>query len=123
MSRPLNIIYSTNPELAFDASGAKYCIKGSDDAGIVLAELLGHILAGFLHIPVPDFAVGHFSDIGSPVFASAFVENAARDVEPWLKRGKVSKCDTLARLIALDVWIANNDRNIVAQCVPEVGMG
>ena len=37
-SRPLNIIYSTNPELALDASGAKYCIKGADDAGIVLAE-------------------------------------------------------------------------------------
>ena len=112
MSRPLNIIYSTNPELAFDASGAKYCIKGADDAGIVMAELLGHILAGFLHIPVPDFAVGRFSDTSPPLFASAFVENAQRDVEPWLKRGKVSKCETLARLIALDVWIANNDRNI-----------
>lgn len=111
MASPEGIVYSTDPQLALDATGAKFCVKGGDDVGIVIAELLGHILAGFLHIPVPDFAVGRFSDTSPPLFASALVENAARDVEPWLKRGKLSNGGTLARLIALDVWIANWDRN------------
>jgi len=112
MEKPLNIVYSTDPQVAMTENGSKYCVKGAEDAGIVLAEILGHVLAGILQIPVPDFAVGRFEEGGPPVFASALLENAVRDVESWVKVNRVTDITMLSRLIALDVWLANNDRNI-----------
>jgi hypothetical protein len=112
MEKPLNIVYSTNPQLALAEDGAKYCVKGAEDIGIVLAEILGHVLASYVQIPVPDYAVGRFDEAGPPVFASALLENAMRDVEPWVKVNRVSDTGMLSRLIALDIWLANNDRNI-----------
>jgi hypothetical protein len=46
------------------------------------------------------------------VFASAVIENVTRDVTPWIKTRKVRNFDMLAKLIVLDTWLANNDRNI-----------
>jgi hypothetical protein len=112
MERPANIVYSTNPHLALAEDGSKYCVKGAEDVGIVLAELLGHVFAGIVQIPVPDYAVGRFDDASAPVFASSVLENAVRDVEPWVKLNRVSDTGLLSRLIALDIWLANNDRNI-----------
>jgi hypothetical protein len=40
------------------------------------------------------------------------IEGGTRDVGPWVKRNKVKNMDVLPRLIALDVWLANNDRNM-----------
>jgi hypothetical protein len=109
---PCNIVYSTAPFSALDSAGKSYFVKGEDDPRVVLAEVLGHILAGMVKIPVPDYAVGKFTGTGAPVFASAVVDNVMRDVSIWIRRGKVKDLDTLPRIIALDVWLANNDRNM-----------
>ncbi|HEY5911339.1 MAG TPA: hypothetical protein VJA21_12120 [Verrucomicrobiae bacterium] len=119
---PLNVVYSTSPLSARDDDGTFYYVKGEDDPLIVLAEVLGHILAGFVEIPVPQYAVGRFGKKGAPVFASAVVEDAVRDVSGWVKKKKVKNWDVLPRVIALDVWLANNDRNmgnLLGRAVPE----
>jgi len=112
MCAPKDMVYSTNPRLALDSNGHAYCIKGDNDVEIVLSELVGHVLAGFLGIPVPDYAVGRFNSAGAPYFCSAIVEDAIRDVEAHLKTNKIADIEILAKVILLDIWIANKDRNI-----------
>ena len=108
----LNVVYSTAPVSALDEFGNHYFVKGEDDHRIVLAEAISHVFAGLLEIPVPSYAVGRFGGNGPAVFASSVVDNATRDVSLWIQRGKVSNPDMLTRLVALDVWVANNDRNM-----------
>jgi hypothetical protein len=109
---PANVVYSTAPFAALDESGALYFVKGEDDCYIVLAEIIAHMFAGIVQIPVPGYAVGRFIGENNAVFASAVIENVTRDVTPWIKTRKVRNFDMLAKLIVLDTWLANNDRNI-----------
>jgi hypothetical protein len=126
MCAPKDMVYSTNPRLAFDSNGHSYCIKGDNDIEIVLSELIGHVLAGFLGIPVPDYAVGRFKGTGPPYFCSSIIEDAFRDVEAHLKTNRIADLEVLAKVILLDIWIANNDRNIgnfLGRPRPDVGSG
>ena len=109
------VVYSTNPKSAY-GEGRKFVVKGEDDRRIILAELVGHLLARKLGIIVPNFYVGQFEDNGSPVLASEMlVEDCARNVEPWFVKERLNKIKNvtdLIRIVLLDIWIANFDRNI-----------
>ncbi len=109
---PEGIVYSTQPRTALDLDGNHYVTKGTGDVGMVVAELVGYKLAELLKIPVPGFGVGRFGADGEPLFVSEMVGDAQRDVAPWLKKKLVTNGDAVLRLLALDVWIANNDRNM-----------
>jgi hypothetical protein len=112
MDAPANLIYSTDPQFSLDSQGHQYCAKGHRDLNIVLGELVGHMLAGYLQIPVPGYAIGQMTASSSPLFASAVVQDAIRDATPFIRRKKVSNLSALAKMIVLDVWLANDDRNI-----------
>ena len=112
MSRPEGIVYSTAPESALADDGKRYVIKGAGDVAVVMGELIGYKFAQVLRIPVPGFGVGRFGGEGEPVFACALLEDVFRDTSAWFAAGKVANMDAVLRLLALDAWIANNDRNM-----------
>jgi hypothetical protein len=61
--------------------------------------------------PVPDVAACEF-DQGTYA-GSTKVDDAVRDVEPWLNRRKqIRNFDDLFGVLVVDVWLANKDRNI-----------
>lgn len=121
---PANIIYSTSPRLAFDANGNQFCVKGDDDLQIVLAELIGHMMAGLCGVLVPHYAVGRFVANGPLCFCSQIVGDAIRDVQFHLEKSKVTDFAALSKIILLDIWLANNDRNIgnlLGRSRPDIG--
>ena len=112
MSRPDGIVYSTAPESALANDGRRFVIKGAGDPSIVVAEMVGYKFAQILGIPVPDFAVGKLANGEGPVFACELLEDVFRDVSMWLRKGEITNRDAVLRMLALDVLIANNDRNM-----------
>ncbi len=112
MKAPANVVYSTNPRFSVDTAGRKYYIKGSDDVRIVQAELIGHILAGLVKIPVPHYAVGRLAGETRCHFCSCIVDDALRDVETHLRTNRLIDASVLPRIVLLDVWLGNYDRNM-----------
>jgi hypothetical protein len=112
MERPTNVVFSTNPKVAFDGESRRYYVKGGEDVGIVLGELVGYGLATLLSIPVPEYAVGRYSTSSTPHFASRVVEDAVRDAQPFLEKRRLGNPTVLCKTILLDIWLANIDRNL-----------
>lgn len=112
MTAPEGIVYSTSPQSALDQDGNRYVTKGAGDVDTVVAELIGYKFAELLEIPVPGFGVGRFGGQGGPLFVSEMLVDAQRDVSFWLKKKRFTNENAIVRLLALDVWIANNDRNM-----------
>jgi hypothetical protein len=110
VSAPEGMVYSTSPHTAEGADGISYFVKGPDRE-VVFAELAGCLLAREVGLIVPDVAVCSLSD--ERYCGSRKVAGAVRNVEPWLKRPqKVRNFDDLYKVIVVDAWLANDDRNM-----------
>jgi len=69
------------------------------------------MLAREIGLPVPDVAACGFDQ--ETYAGSAKVDDAVRDIEPWLNRRKqIRNFDDLFGVLVVDVWLANKDRNI-----------
>lgn len=106
---PQDLVYSTQPRRATGLDGHSYFVKGPD-RNIVVAEAVAHQLAGELGLRIPEFGIA--LDEHGPRFASKEVERCHRQVETWIKRGKVVNPEVLSQIIAFDIWMMNKDRNI-----------
>lgn len=110
VSAPEGMVYSTSPYTAEGADGISYFVKGPDRE-IVFAELAGCLLACEMGLIVPDVAV---CSLGEERYCgSGKVADAMRNVAPWLKRPeKVRNFVDLYKVIVVDSWLANDDRNM-----------
>jgi hypothetical protein len=107
---PYEVVYSTTPRRAEGSNHVPYFIKDSN-LEIVFAEIAGCLLAKEVGLLVPDVAACEF--VGELYAGSEKVEDAVRDIEPWLARPqRVTNFDDLFRAIIVDLWLANKDRNI-----------
>ena len=107
---PNGIVYSTEPRSAFDDAGVEYVIKGPEPE-VVVAESVAHLLATKLSIEVPNFVLASVPGTEGLFFASQKLD-AMRDVEPFLQDLDPALREDLARIVLLDLWVANRDRNI-----------
>lgn len=108
---PEMIVYSTGVNTAIGADGHKYFVKGGPDVETAFAELAGCLLARMVGLVVPDVAVGRFQ--GESYAASREVATISRNIKPWLsKPEKVVNQPHLYSAIVVDIWLANQDRNI-----------
>lgn len=102
-------MYSTQPLRAEGDDHNSYFVKGPARE-IVIAEVLGCLMARAVAIPVPEVAIcrnGPDDYAGSLTVPSAF-----RDVMPYLKdRERILNYNDLWRTLVVDVWLANKDRN------------
>ena len=96
---------------AVDHEGRSYVVKGPDP-NMVVAEAVAYCLAPTFGIVTPDFALGRFFGEAGFYFASVKLENAMRDVRPWLINPKPNLQAALSAVHVFDVWLANNDRNL-----------
>jgi hypothetical protein len=103
---PAQIVYSSAPRLC-QAGERAYVVKGPQ-LEVVAAETVAHALAGLLELPVPAYALGRDST-GALHFASRHIDGI-RDVQPFIGR----HLPLLAQVVAFDVWLFNNDRNMGA---------
>lgn len=109
---PVGIVYSTAPRTALGTDGRTYYVKGCNDA-IAFAEVCGCRLAAAVGLPAPEAQVGRFAD---DVYAAvAEVEFKVQNVEPWLNANpvRVTNLEDLLGTIAVDCWLANDDRNML----------
>lgn len=106
---PPGLIYSTNPEVAEGSDNCSYFVKGPDSS-IVVAELLGCLLAEEVGLTVPPVAAARYGD---DVFAgSRLVPDVLRNVMPALRRPElVLNFGDLFNTIVVDAWLVNTDRN------------
>jgi hypothetical protein len=110
VSAPEGMVYSTSPYVALGEDGISYFVKGPEPE-VVFAELTGCLLAREAGLVVPDVAVCTFSE--ERYCGSRSVAGAMRNVAPWLKQPqKVSNLADLYKVIVVDAWLANDDRNI-----------
>lgn len=105
---PKGLIYSTSPRRAEGDDRRSYFIKG-DSNETVFAEIGGCILASALGLPVPAVALCDFEGM---LFAGSADLRGIRDVSAWLRdRDKIENVTDLLRVVAVDTWLANTDRN------------
>ena len=105
---PKGLVYSTAPRRAEGDNGRSYFIKG-DNNETVFAEIAGCILANAVGLPVPAVALCAFE---GAMFAGSEDLNGIRDVSAWLRdRDNIENVPDLFRVIAVDTWLANTDRN------------
>lgn len=64
-----------------------------------------------VELPVPEWVYARKQGVPHLLFGSRLIEGY-RDLEPWLRANLISNRLDLAKMIAFDVWIANNDRNM-----------
>lgn len=101
------VVYSTNPKKAPALDGKDYFLKGPD-LNVAVPELVAHLLAGLLGLPVPPFGVAKVG--GEFYFASEEIQN--RNVDLWIRRNALANPEALLETVVFDVWIANRDRNM-----------
>jgi hypothetical protein len=111
---PAQIVYSSGPRLCLAGERA-YVVKGPQ-LEVVAAETVAHALAGLLELPVPEFALGRARN-GELHFASRHIDGL-RDVRPFISR----HLPFLSQVVAFDVWLFNNDRNMGAFVMGGEGM-
>lgn len=86
-----------------------YILKGPEPK-VVIAEALGYGLARSLGIAVPECALCRHPRSGQVYFASR--EAPLRSIEALLGSPAVENPAIITDCFALDVWIANLDRNV-----------
>ncbi len=104
------IVYSTGPRSWVDEQNVSYVVKGPDPA-VVVAEAVGYLLARLVGLAVPQFALGVRAGLGHLYFASRKLL-VARDITHLLRRHQSPTLDAIRRIVAFDVWIGNQDRNM-----------
>jgi hypothetical protein len=106
---PKGLVYSTSPRRAEGEDGRSYFIKGHESNETIFAEIGGCILANALGLPVPAVAL---CDFEGAQFAGSEDLRGIRDVSAWLwERDKIENVADLLRVVAVDTWLANTDRN------------
>ena len=107
---PTGIVFSNAPETATGSDGNTYYVKGWDSE-VAFAEVVGCLLAAEAGLRVPTAAVCSFS--GQLCAGVVEVERPIRTIAPWLANAHsiVNRYDLYA-VIAVDTWLANDDRNM-----------
>ncbi len=111
MQPPDGCVYSTKPSLWLDSTSTEYVVKGPA-VEVVAAELVSHLIANRLGILVPPFAIAKSNGADGLWFASKLIKVAFRAIDPQLGHGDANAINQVARVILLDIWLANVDRNI-----------
>jgi hypothetical protein len=104
---PPGIVFSTQPKLVRGQDGNTYFMKGPDH-NIVVAEVLSHLLARAVNLPVPEFSI---TVIGGDIFFLS-KEEKVRPTENWIEQKRLSNPEVLSQTIVFDIWVANWDRNL-----------
>ena len=106
---PPGLVFSTNPEVAEASDAHSYFVKGPE-LGVVVAELLGCLIAEEVGLRVPPVAAAR---LGTDVLAgSQEVPDVIRYVMPALRRRElVINFNDLFSTIVVDAWLVNTDRN------------
>jgi hypothetical protein len=100
---PEGMVYSSSPRSCTARDGNTYIVKGPGPE--VAAEVVGYLLAEKLGIAVPSFAV--LRRRSELLFGSRLLA-VLRDPAPFIQKHVA----TIARVIVLDVWLWNDDRNL-----------
>lgn len=111
VTAPAGLVYSTNPRTAEATDGrGRYFVKGPEPE-IVFAEMAGCLLAGKVGLHVPTVAACLFD--GLTYCGTREVADVGRNIEPWLRAPeRVTNFSDVYSVIAVDVWLANTDRNM-----------
>jgi hypothetical protein len=107
---PTGIVFSNAPETATGSDGKTYYVKGWDSE-VAFAEVAGCLLAAEAGLRVPVAAVCSFN--GRLCAGVEEVERPIRTISPWLaKMDRIVNRSDLYAVIAVDTWLANDDRNM-----------
>lgn len=107
---PDGTVYASRPRLTTATDGREYYLKGPD-VRVVVAEALGYQLAEAVGVEVPEWALCRDPANDQVLFASAGIRTRS-GIDLLLRSPHTVNPDLLARCMALDCWIANDDRNI-----------
>ena len=103
-------VFSTSPEVAIGEDGKTYYIKGRNNA-TAFSEVVGCRLAKAVGLLVPVASVCSFN--GELYGGVESVPRAQRNIRPWLQQPKrINNIIDLFSVIAVDTWLANDDRNM-----------
>jgi len=102
-------VYSTAPRIAVDEDGKPDMAKASI-AARHSPKSRAAVLQQWLVYLVPNADIGNFQ--GELYAAVEEVPYADRNIEPWLKSQRILNPNTLFEVIAVDTWLANDDRNM-----------
>jgi hypothetical protein len=107
---PGGLVFSTGPKTATALDGTTYYVKGWDSE-VAFSEVVGCLLAREVGLRVPAAAVCSF---GGQLCAGVMeVERPIRSIAPWLRRAdRILNRNDLYAVIAVDTWLANDDRNM-----------
>ena len=103
-------VFSTGPEVAIGEDGRTYYIKGQNEA-TAFSEVAGCRLAAATGLCVPAASI---CSLGDDLYAAVeSVPGAQRNIRPWLRDLKrINNSSDLFSVIAVDTWLANDDRNM-----------
>jgi hypothetical protein len=103
-------VYSTGPRIASGLDGRTFYVKNKS-LEVIFKEVVGCRLAAACDLKVPDSYLCKFQ---TEVYAGVVaVPKAQRSIRPWLQNiEKINNVGDLYNVIAVDVWLANNDRNM-----------
>jgi hypothetical protein len=106
----LGKVFSTGPEVAIGEDGRTYYIKGRNGP-TAFAEVAGCKLAAAMGLRVPAASI---CSLGDDLYAGVeSVPNAQRNIRPWLRDlQRINNSADLFSVIAVDTWLANDDRNM-----------
>ncbi len=103
-------VYSTAPRIAVDEDGKTRYVKGLNSR-TAFAEVAGCRLAAAVGLLVPKADIGNFE--GELYAAVEEVPYADRNIEHWLgSPRRIANPSSLFEVIAVDTWLANDDRNM-----------
>ena len=103
-------VFSTGPEVAIGEDGRTYYIKGRNGP-TAFSEVVGCQLAAAAGLRVPAASI---CSLGDDLYAGVeSVPNAQRNIRPWLRDlQRINNSSDLFSVIAVDTWLANDDRNM-----------
>jgi hypothetical protein len=102
-------VFSTAPEVALAPDGKTYYVKGRNGA-VAFSEVAGCSLAALTGLRVPPAFV---CTLGGDLYAGVeSVPKPQRSIRPWLLDGRINNPVDLYSVIAVDTWLANDDRNM-----------
>jgi len=103
-------VFSTAPEVAIGEDGKTYYIKGRNNP-TAFSEVAGCRLASAVGLRVPAASVCALN--GELYGGVESVPKAQRNIRPWLRElRRINNPADLFSVIAVDTWLANDDRNM-----------
>lgn len=107
---PDGLVYSQHPRRSLAQNEQTYFVKGPD-INVVVPEVICHLLAPYVGLQVPEFALARRTSVAGLFFASREIVGF-RSVESFLKQGRVQNPDLVKLMHLFDVMVANQDRNL-----------